>query len=150
MSGTLASFQSQAWVAAFWIAIGGVVGIFIRQIVPWKKQAADAQAMLRDAEAELRHDLMRRVEKLERDRERERLYYDSELRIERHGRVSVTACFDALLMLLKTNPDKVQESVAVVEEMRGKQIAAEAEEKAIIRAALIANQQNYETTEEAA
>lgn len=50
----------------------------------------------------------------------------------------VTQCFDALLLLIKANPDKAGEVVVMIEEMRAKQLVAEAEEKAIIRAAEIA------------
>lgn len=124
------------WIAV-WIAAIGIVGIFLRQIVPFRKQAAEAQAQLRTAEAQLRADLMRRVEKLEEDRDRERLRYESELMIERHRAANVTAAFDAFLMLVKANPDKVAESVVMIEEMRARQMLAEAEEKSIIRAAII-------------
>ena len=41
------------------------------------------------------------------------------------------------MMLVKANPDKVPEAVAMVEAMRANQLIAEAEEKAIFRAAEI-------------
>jgi hypothetical protein len=138
MPPTYPFLASQWTTAGVWIVALSLVGIFIRQIVPWRTQAAEA-------EAHLRADLLKRVEKLERqlDRERhrherDRIHRDAERQLDRHRLNNVTQCFDALLMLLKANPDKAAEIVPMIEDMRAKQLLAEAEEKAIIRAAEIA------------
>lgn len=120
------------------LTAGGVVvaalslfGLLIRQIGPWRKQVTEV-------EEHLRSDLLRRVERLERTLERERARHNAERSLDRHRLNNVTQCFDALLLLIKADPEKAGEAVALIEELRAKQIVAEAEEKAIIRAAEIA------------
>lgn len=117
--------------AGIWIAALSFIGLLIRQIGPWKRQVSEA-------EEHLRNDLLRRVEKLERTLDRERTRHNAERALDRHRLNNVTQCFDALLLLIKANPDKAGEVVVMIEEMRAKQLIAEAEEKAIIRAAEIA------------
>lgn len=114
-----------------WVAALSFFGIFLRQIGPWHRQVSET-------EQHLRADLLRRVEKLERTLDRERTRHNAERSLDRHRLNNVTQCFDALLLLIKANPDKAGEVVVMIEEMRAKQLIAEAEEKAIIRAAEIA------------
>ena len=116
--------------AGVWMAAIGLFGLLIRQIGPWKKQAAEA-------EAHLRADLIRRVEKLERTLDRERKRHNAERALDRHRLNNVTQCFDAMLLLIETSPEKATEVVAKIKQMRTMQISAEAEEKAIIHAAAI-------------
>lgn len=120
--------------AAFFVTLG----ILIRQLVPWRKARLDADAALRT-------DLLHRVESLERKLERERIRHNAERALDRHRLNNITQCFDAMLLLIKANPERAGEVVVMIEEMRAKQIIAEAEEKAIIRAAEIADERAVET-----
>lgn len=125
------TFETAPWtVAGIWVAALSLFGLVIRQIGPWRKQISEA-------EDHLRADLLRRVAKLERTLERERTRHNAERALDRHRLNNVTQCFDALLLLIKANPDKAAETVEMIEQMRARQIIAEAEEKAIIRAAEI-------------
>ena len=128
---SLLMFVSSNWsVIPLWIAAIGLVGLLIRQIVPWKRIASDAEARLRD-------DLIRRVDKLERAQERERARHEAERRALHHQLGHVTQCFDALLLLIEAAPEKAREHVKKIKEMRARQLVAETEEKAIIKAAEI-------------
>src|SRR3954464_8601753 len=50
---------NQSWTFyEFWIVLVGFLGAIVRQVVPYKKQANDAEVRLRDS-------LLRRVERLE-------------------------------------------------------------------------------------
>lgn len=124
-----------------WAAILGVVGIFLRQIVPWRKQTSDAEARLRDA-------LIARVEKLESKLERLTARHAAERALGNHMLQNITACFDATLLMLEMNPQRAPEIVTKIKEMRAAQMVAEAQEKAIIRAAEI-EADNREVSEEA-
>lgn len=111
-----------------WAAILGVAGIFLRQIVPWKKQASDAEARLREA-------LIQRVERLEQRLDRQQIRHDAEKRLLTHKLRNMTANFDSMLMMLEMNPDRGPEIVAKIKEQRARQMLAEAKESAIIYAA---------------
>jgi hypothetical protein len=115
-----------ATTVGLWAAIVGVLGIFVRQIVPWRKQDSDAEARFRDT-------LIKRIERLER----QQIRVDAEKRLLIHKLRNVTACFDAMLMMLEMNPDRGPEIVAKIKEQRAAQMLAEAEEAAIISAAAI-------------
>lgn len=127
-----AVFGSPQWatLAGVWVAALSFLGLLIRQIGPWKKLATEH-------ETRLRLDLLRRVERLERTLDRERARHQAELSIDRHRLNNITQCFDALLLLIETSPEKASEIVVKIKAMRSQQIKAEAEEKAIIRAAEI-------------
>lgn len=117
--------------AAWIVAALSLFGLLIRQIGPWKKQVSEV-------EEHLRSDLLARVGKLERKLDRMRVLHDAERAHDRHRLNNITQCFDGLLMLIKANPSKAAEAVAMIEELRAKQLIAENEERAIIQAALIA------------
>lgn len=127
-----------SWTAAgAWATFLALLGVIVRQVGPWRKQRDDA-------EDKLRTDLLKRVENLEKtiehkDRlgEQERARHEAERALDRHRLNNVTQCLDALLMLLEQAPERATEAVARIKEMRGKQIVAEAAEKATIRAAEI-------------
>lgn len=130
--------------AGFWVALIGFFGLLIKQIVPWRVQSATAEQSFRDdliareaALVEREQALTERVTKLERAIGRQQQRHNAERALDRHRLNNVTQCFDALLLLLKANPEKAGEAVQMIEDMRAKQILAEAEEKAIIRAAEI-------------
>jgi regulator of replication initiation timing len=149
-------------VAGVWVAAIGLIGILLRQIGPWRQQVSDTESTIRkelhDQIEALKADIQRerlehatemRAFNLERDElndrlaiierkfERQQVRHNAERALDRHRLNNINACFDALLLLLKANPDKAGEAVKMIEEMRAKQLLAEAEEKAIIRAAEI-------------
>jgi hypothetical protein len=110
-----------------WAAIIGVIGIFIRQIVPWKKQASEAEARLRDA-------LIERVSRLEVRLDRQQIRHDAEKRLLTHKLRNMTANFDSMLMMLEMNPDRGPEIVVAIKDQRARQMVAEAQESAAIYA----------------
>jgi hypothetical protein len=110
-----------------WAAIIGVIGVFIRQIGPWKKQASDAEARLREA-------LIQRVERLEQRLDRQQIRHDAEKRLLTHKLRNMTANFDAMLMMLEMNPDRGPEIVSAIKDQRARQMVAEAQESAVIYA----------------
>lgn len=124
-------------LAGVWIAALSFLGLLVRQVVPWKKIASDA-------EAHLRTDLIRRIERLERILDRERTRHNAERALDRHRLNNVTQCFDALLLLIEMAPEKATDAVQKIKTMREAQLSAESEEKAIIRAAEIAADQDEE------
>ena len=146
------STESTATVG-IWAAAIGLLGLLFRQIGPWRKQISEAEERLR---TELREQLTEeraahavevrsyirereemgdRIAKLEQDMSRQQRRHEAERALDRLN--NITACFDALLLLVETNPEKAPEIVKKIKEMRGIQLKAEAEEKAIIRAAEI-------------
>lgn len=145
------TLASAGWV----VGLLAFLGLIIRSIGPWRKQITETEERLRaelrealqaerDAHAnEVRaHALERdemgdRIAKMEKLLTRQQLRHNAERALDRHRLNNMNACFDALLLLLKANPDKSAEAVAMVEELRAKQMLAEAKEKAIIRAAEI-------------
>jgi hypothetical protein len=124
--------QVGGWTAAgIWVAALGFLGLLVRQVIPWKKIAADSEQAWRT-------ELINRIDKLERRQERERARHNAERAIDRHRLNNVTACFDAMMLLLKTSPEKATEIVVQIEAMRARQREEEALEKSRIHAALIA------------
>lgn len=101
----------------------------------WLKTRPKMREISQTAEDKLRDDLMKRVDKLEADasaaallREAERTRHEAELAIMRHRVNNSDQCLDALLLLLKTAPEKVDQAVRHIEAMRERQrteIAAE-------------------------
>jgi hypothetical protein len=136
------------------VTAGGVVvaalsllGLLIRQIGPWKKQATDAEANFR-AELLARETLLTgRVDWLERTITRERRVHSAERALDRHRLNNITQCFDAMLLLIEMNPDRATEIVVKIKEMRATQVLAEAEEKAAIRVAEMADDDEDEAAE---
>jgi hypothetical protein len=121
------------WTAAgAWGSFLALMAIIIRQIGPWRKQSIDAEQRLRD-------DLLRRVEKLERERDRTEARHNAERALDRHKLNNVTQCLDALLLLLEAAPEKAAEIVGKIKDMRARQVEAEALEKAAIHAAAMAD-----------
>jgi hypothetical protein len=119
------------WTAAgAWASFLALCGIIVRQIGPWRKQSIDAEKIFRDG-------LIKRVELLEVRLEAERARHDAQMAIARHRLNNITGCFDALLLLIETNPERAAEAVAKVKEMRAAQMEAEASENAIFRASLV-------------
>lgn len=117
------------------IAAFGLIGILLRQVVPWKRQMADAQAVFRD-------DLLGRILRLEKQLDLERARrelankrHEAERAADRHKLKNITACFDAILMLIEAAPEKAKQHVERIKKMRADQLKAESDEQATIRAA---------------
>jgi len=134
---TIYNSAQQLTMAGVWIAALGIVGLLIRQAVPWRKQASDAEARLRDA-------LIERVDKLERAMERQQKTWGlkearhaAERALGNHKLRNMTANFDAILMMLEMNPDRGPDIVAAIKKQRAAQMLAEAKESAVINAAEI-------------
>jgi hypothetical protein len=121
------------WTAAgAWGAFLALLGIIVRQVGPWRKLSIDADQRLRD-------DLLRRVEKLERELDRKEIRHQAERAADRHKLNNIGQCFDAMIIMLEAAPEKVSEIVVRIKEMRARQLEAEAMEKAVIHAASIAD-----------
>lgn len=155
--------EKEVWSVAGWgVGLIALVSMLLRQVGPWRKQISDAENTIRqelhtqitafkeDLQKErLEHATEMRAFNLERDEmgdrlaamerklSRQEIRHNAERALDRHRLNNINACFDALLLLLKANPEKSAEAVQMIEEMRAKQLLAEAEEKAIIRAAEI-------------
>lgn len=123
----LGGVSSNLGVAGIWVAALTLLGIFIRQLVPWHK--ADL-----DSDASFRRDLVRRVRKLEVQLERKEARHQAREALSNHKLRNITGCFDAMLLMLEMSPDRVPEIVAKIKEMRARQMVAEVKEAAIIRA----------------
>ncbi len=102
----------------------GTLGAF----AVWIKTRPKMREISLTAEEKLRDDLMKRVEKLEADaaaaainREAERAQHEAAMQIMRHRVNNSDQCLDALLLLLKTSPDKVDQAVGHIEAMRARQ-----------------------------
>lgn len=155
--------EKEVWSAAGWgVGLIALVTMLLRQVGPWRKQISDAEHTIRselheqinqfkdDMQRErLEHAMEMRAFNLERDELGDRLFmmekrltrqeirHSAERALDRHRLNNINACFDALLLLLKASPEKSAEAVKMIEDMRAKQLIAEAEEKAIITAAEI-------------
>jgi hypothetical protein len=122
-----------SWTAGgAWTAVLLLAGIIIRQVGPWRKQSMDAEQRLRD-------DLLRRVEKLEKELDRKEIRHQAERSLDRHKLNNIGQCFDALILMLESAPERASEIVRRVKEMRARQLEAEALEKASIHAAALAD-----------
>ncbi len=156
--------SSSPWAVAGWgVAIVSVITLIIRSIGPWRKQISEAEESIRkelhdqinDIKAQRaaerlehstemrafnleRDDMGDRLNRMERSLFRQQLRHNAERALDRHRLNNITQCFDAVILLIETNPEKSPEIIARVKEMRATQIIAEAEEKAAIRAAEIA------------
>ncbi len=119
-------FSVPGW-AILIVAALGLLGVIARQFVPYRKQAHDAEAKLRD-------DLIDRVGKLETRLDRQQIRHDAEKRLLTHKLRNMTANFDSMLMMLAMNPDRAAEVVDMIKKHRADQMVAEAKEAAIISA----------------
>lgn len=118
---------SGATTVGLWVAIVGVIGIALRQLVPWRKQSSDAEAQFRAA-------LIERVQRLEDRLDRQQARHEAEKRLLTHKLRNMTANFDSMLLMLEMNPDRGPEIVAAIKDQRARQMVAEAQEAAIIYA----------------
>ena len=132
-----ASGHNLAGLPIGWGAIFGLLNLLLGGgvVTAWVKLRPKMRELEQTAEGKLRDDLMDRVRKLEADastqaalREAERARHEAEMSIMRHRVNNSDQCLDALLLLLKTAPEKVDQAVHHIEAMRARQreeIAAE-------------------------
>jgi hypothetical protein len=118
-------------------------------LVAWIKNRAPMRKLQKDADEKLRDDLLARVDKLEvrLDKERDNhaaevatmhAEYDADMAVMRHRVNNLTQCFEGFVMMLKKSEDpETRRVVETVMEMRARQLAAEAEEKARVASAKI-------------
>lgn len=130
------------WTAAgAWASFLALVGLLVRQWVPLKKLKKEADEKFRDDLAARVASLEAKLEKKDADHAAalatQRAEYESEVKIFRHRLNNISACFDALLMLIKTDPARAAEWGKQIEEMRANQLVAEAAEKGAVSAARI-------------
>jgi hypothetical protein len=78
-----------------------------------------------------------RIEKLENKIDQQRVSYEAEIGVLRHGLNNVTACLDALLLLIEAAPEAAREHAAKVRKMMADQAATQKREKEVILAARI-------------
>lgn len=125
-----------------WMGGAVLIAVLLRAWQPFQKMKVDR-------DGELVSTLIARVEKLETDLAGTRESLEAQLRLERakhngvmavmrHRLNNVTACLDALLMLLEHDPSRAAEAVQRIKEMRGRQAELEASEKNAVIAASIA------------
>lgn len=113
-----------------WASFFALLGIIVRQVGPWRKLSIDSEKAFRD-------DLVKRVEKLERRLDRQRIRHEAERALDRHRINNLQQCFDATMLMLKAVPEKAAEIIEEIEKMRATQLEAEALEKAAIHAAML-------------
>lgn len=135
-----------------WSAVAAIVIAYFKQRTPFTKIKIDSDASLR---AELldkidKQDIENtaRVTRLEQRLEDQRTMYEARIEYERvshasdlstmrHKMANLDQCLTMLLVLIEENPAKAKEAAKRVREMRAKQEAVEAAEKATISAARI-------------
>lgn len=134
----------------FLTVVFGLIGVIVRQIGPWRKQITETEERLRtelqlalSTERELhaveRVSMIKRISKLESLLGQERLLHEAERRIDRHKLNNLIQCFDMIVLLIETSPDKAPEIIVKVKELRATQMVAEAEEKSqLLKAQMIA------------
>lgn len=150
MSGVWQGRIAVAEGASIWtiLTTGGALGSFfalltvmIRQRVPMRNIKVQADERFRDELAERVRALEDKIERKDEthalEMERERATHAAEIKLLRHRLNNVTQCLDALLMLIKANPDKAGDAVSAIENMRAKQLVAEAQESGAVSAAKI-------------
>lgn len=113
----------------------GTILLKLRPIMT--KLAMEREATALTARAEDNAELKERVLALETRLDAERARHEAERSIDRHRINNLTACLDALLMMLELAPDKAAEHVIKIKDMRDRQSSYEAAEKAAIQAAAI-------------
>lgn len=126
------------FVALLNLMVGGGIG------AAWIRARPQSQKIKADAAAQLIDDLSARVLAVEGRLETQRVYYEGKLeqerashaadiQIMRHRMNNLDQCLTMLLMLIEQSPERAQEAAGRVREMRSKQEAAEATEKATIQ-----------------
>lgn len=123
-----ASVERAPWGYALTLAV-------ITAIIKGWPAIADAALKAKTALGDRR---LSRIEKLEASIEAQRASHEAEVSILRHQLNNVSACLDALLLLIETAPDKAAAHAARIRAMRAEQSTSETFEKATIRGARVA------------
>lgn len=123
-----ASFERAPWGWALALAV-------ITALIKGWPAIVDATSR---AKATLGDRRVSRIEKLEAKIEEQRVSYEAEISILRHQCNNVSACLDALLLLIETAPEKAAAHASRIRAMRAEQNKTESAEKAVIRSAKIA------------
>lgn len=130
-----------------WGAIFGLINVLglAGAFATWLKNRPKMRELEKAADEKLRDDLIKRVDRLERQLENERgrqeverARHEATLQVMRHRLNNSDQCLDALLLLLEAAPDRAADAVSRIKEMRSRHREAEAIEKAAIRAAEMA------------
>ena len=123
------SISAGVWTGVVLAALS-LLTVIVKQWGPWKIIARDG----RKSDLDL---MTARINKLENLLEQKDAHHDAEVAVMRHRMNNLDQCLNMLLMLIEQDPDKAREAAARVRVMRERQEAAEASEKATIRAATI-------------
>lgn len=114
-----------------WLLTVVVLGAIIRGWPAIVDAATRAKTALGDRR-------LSRIESLEMKLEAKSASYEAEVAILRHQFNNVSACLDALLLLIETAPEQASAHAARIRAMRKEQSETETVEKATIRGARIA------------
>lgn len=113
-----------------WIAVGLLFAAILRSAFPWRQMSSTERA------GEVAR-LTERVISLEGKLDRQEARHEAQLTLLRHQLANERQATDAFLMLLKATPDKVDEVIRIVSEMREKNQRLAAVENATLNAATI-------------
>jgi chromosome segregation ATPase len=122
------SVSGFTWTAGLVGLLNVLVGSLLVTIV---RTRPTREKIANEREANLLHE---RADEMDGMRERMAVL-EAERAVDRHRINNLTACLDALLLLLETAPERAAEHVSRIKEMRAMQMTAEAAEKGAIHAA---------------
>lgn len=130
-------FPDAVTIVSVIVAALSLLALVIRQIGPWRKIVIEEEAEFRAKLIAANDACIERINRVEKILRRERAQRNAERMLFRHKITNLTACLDAAMLMLEMNPDRAIEVVAKIKELRATQMAAEAQEAAIIHAAEI-------------
>jgi Cft2 family RNA processing exonuclease len=119
-------------IAVLNILVGSLFVAIVKSRPALKKIAADREANLLHERAAEMESMRERLRALEAKLELKDRLHEAERALDRHRYNNLSQSFDALLMLLKQNPEKVDEAIVIVEKMRADQLKREALEKGAV------------------
>nr|AGU09929.1 hypothetical protein [uncultured organism] len=129
------------WSAGLLSLLNLIVG---GAVVAWIKQRPRMRELEQTGEKTLQDGLLARVTALEAANtnqslrfEAERAQHEATMAVMRHRLNNMTMCLDALLLLIEQDATKAADAAVKIREMRARQMAAEAAEKATVHAATI-------------
>lgn len=111
-------FLTGSPTVALWATVIGLAVLIVKQRPIMTRLTMDREKSLSD-----------RVAKLEAKIEQKDVLHQAEQAHDRHRFNNISGCFEALLMLLRQDPERVNDAVETVTEMREKQKVMEHEEK---------------------
>lgn len=122
-SAIAASVERAPWG---WGVLVILIGSYFKLKPLMQRLANEREASLLEERAEEMAEMRKQIKALQAERA-----------VDRHRLNNVTQCLDALLLLLETAPERAQEHVARIRQMRADQMKAEALEKGAVHAATI-------------